>query len=1434
MKKFTFIGIGASAGGLKAFEKLVPLLPIDKEYVYIIAQHLDPLKESALPEILARFTTLKVVAITEKTVYLPNTIYVIPAGYDMILQNNKLTLQKRVKETTHTSTPSINQLFTTLALYKKEKSIGILLTGAGHDGAEGFHQIKKHNGITIAQNPQEAYYNSMPQSAIDSGFVDYILSLEEIAHSLSNTMHPSLATPLVAIKNLLYKQNKFKIEKYKEETILRRINKRMLLLNLDSLQDYVNYMYAHNEEIDLLYQNILIGVTEFFRDKESFDALREEIYLYLKNKPEHYEVKIWSIACSTGEEAYSLAILIDQISIQLEKKFRVKIFASDIDAHSLAKAREAIYGDESLKTLDKKILFHYFTKVKNGYKIINQIRENIVFTQHDILSDPPFINQDIISCRNFLIYIKPEVQKEIFTLFHYTLKENGLLFLGSSESTLLNVKYFDVLSSEHKIYIKEELKNPPKLSHHFFSKHLQENNQQIENNTTVENNINIDNTITQTMVEHLIPNSIVVDKEMSIVYKKGTFEYVSMPNGFITLNIIEHLHPLLKYPVRQIITSVLSKNVHQHTKFIELPLANNPLYVKVLAYPYQKEHTTMVLLYFQELKSTDLEFDTTNLNLPQESILIESMGAQLTQLQSENHTLEDKLTVFKENMQLLNEELQSSNEELQSSNEELETSNEELQSSNEELHSSILNEKKLQEKLTSILNATQNGIVGLDLNGNHIFVNDAACKMLGFTREELISHNAHKCWHHTKKDGSHFPQNACKIHQHLKDRRSIRSQDLFWKKDGTAMEVKVLQNPLYNNNEVIGTVLSFEDITEKNRLIKEAKHEHHITELYLNTIGTLLMTLDLEGNISMINSEGAKLLGASQKELVGKNWFTNFLPKNIQKEVMKVFYSVISGSLNLTRNYTNTILDVNKKEYTLFWTNHFTKDSEGNITGLITSGIDITKEKEISKELFKQEHLYKMTFEEANIGIAHLSLDGRWIDTNEYMSTLLGYTKEEFLHMSVSEITVADDRYTDTIMLKKLLNNEQENYHIEKRYIHKNGTIVWVSLSNVLLKDDLGEPLYVLKIIRDISELKLLMYTLEAEKNKFETMIDFTPAPIMLYNEDGEVLILNKQYKELTGFSLTKPTTISNLLNFVFKSENKKSFKKIKEYYDNPTRQSNIHQTITTPTGEKRTCIVNTVEIHNNDKMLYLVAIADITDLQKKDDLMIAQSRQAAMGDMLAMIAHQWRQPLSVISMLANNIKLQVELEENITKHDIEHFVSSLEKQTHYLSQTIDDFRDFFRPDKIKETVSISTILQKVENLTIKSLQNNNITLSLPKKSDMKLSVYRNQLIQVIINLINNAKDAIKSKQTLNGMIEITLKHNKNQITISVCDNGGGIDPSIIEKLGEAYVSTKSKNGTGLGLYMSIMIVENHLGGTLEWTSDNKGSCFKINLPTDS
>ena len=1073
MKDSVFIGIGASAGGLQAFKELLPLLPQDKGYVYIIAQHLDPNKKSALAEILKTYTNMAVSVISEKQKFLPDTVYIIPPGYNLIYTQNSLALEK-APDSSHTPTPSVDKLFEALSRYKKEKCVGIVLTGTGHDGTKGVEFIKKNGGITIAQSPQKAQYAAMPQNAIDSGYVDYVFTLEEIAQELALVIN-EIPASWSGIVKLLKEKEHLDITKYKQETIQRRLHKRMFLTKCKNPDEYFSFLQNHPEELHLLYQNILIGVTEFFRDKEAFEALKKELTNYLQTKPQNYDLRVWSIACSTGEEAYTLAIIIDQIRQEIHKEFTVHIFATDIDDDALEVARKGIYPKKDLKNVQKKLLKKYFTPKGEDYQINEVIRSQIVFTHHDVLSDPPFIKQDLISCRNFLIYILIKAQQELFSLFHYALKEDALLFLGSSESTLTSVQYFKALNSKAKIYEKEKLKNPPKIASHYFSKHLQKESTDFVSQTEKTVELSVEENITKAVFSIFSPDCIIVDANFSIVYKKGSNSFLTLPEGFVSLNIIDNLSEELRYSVKKLLNDVVKTSTFASTPFMQLS-THQQTFVRVIAYPFQdRKLNSFVMLYFQELHSDDLELNADTLLSLSDSNIVKNLSLQLRRLKNDNRALLDELTTSKENMQLLTEELQSFNEELQSSNEELETSNEELQTTNEELQNSIINEQKAQRKLSLILNSTHDGIIGLDLKGRHTFVNNAALTMLDYTKEEeLLGKNAHKIWHHTKPDGSPYPLEECTLHAHLIKGISIRKEDLFFKKDGSAFDVEVLQNPIIEDGKVKGAVLSFHDITEK---------------------------------------------------------------------------------------------------------------------------------KKLSQKLFEQENLYKLTFEEADIGIAHVSLDGKWVDTNEYLTKLLGYTKEEFQSMYVSDVTYPDDRDKSTRMLEHLIKNNQNSYHIEKRYVHKNGNIVWVSLAVVLLKDEQKKPLYLLGIIRDISQLKLLMYQLETERNRFQKIVKFTPIPLMIYTKNGDILISNQAFEEMTGYKAEEVPTIEKLVEKLFVNEDEKTINSIKKQYKGPTEFSSHQYTFTTKAKEKRVGVVHTVPLDDENisgKTLYLVGIVDITEIQKK------------------------------------------------------------------------------------------------------------------------------------------------------------------------------------------------------------------------------------------
>jgi two-component system CheB/CheR fusion protein len=336
----------------------------------------------------------------------------------------------------------------------------------------------------------------------------------------------------------------------------------------------------------------------------------------------------------------------------------------------------------------------------------------------------------------------------------------------------------------------------------------------------------------------------------------------------------------------------------------------------------------------------------------------------------------------------------------------------------------------------------------------------------------------------------------------------------------------------------------------------------------------------------------------------------------------------------------------------------------------------------------------------------------------------------------------------------------------------------------------------------------------------------------MLHTRSGEIVLVNHAFEESIGYVKEELPTMETWMDLFYRQSDKASRKEFRLYYEQSLIPSQKEHIITTKSGEKRIWLVSSVLLE--DQEMIVSSAIDITESQRKEELMISQSRQAAMGDMLAMIAHQWRQPLSIISMSTNTLKAHLELEEAITPQEMQHLIVTINEQAYYLSHTIDDFRNFFKPDNVKEKIAVSVIFERLAALIQKSMENNAIALKFPTNGEIEIFTYPNQLLQSLINIINNAKDAIKEHPTTQGVIRISLSVKPEEIIIEICDNGGGIDPSIIKKIGEPYVTTKASNGTGLGLYMSKIIIEKHLGGRLRWSSDSIGSCFSIALPKGS
>ena len=476
---FPIVGIGASAGGLEAFTQLLKALPGDTGMAFVLVQHLAPTHASALAEILSRATKMPVTEVQDEPTVEPNHVYVIPPARSMIIAGDTLQLLPREGAGIHRP---IDQFFCSLAAEWRHRAIGVVLSGTATDGTLGLEAIKAEGGITFAQDAT-AQHDGMPHSAIASGCVDFVLAPEEIAGEIVRIGHHAYAigeksgewrvasdakknpgsnslaprdSPLVTLLQLLHSSTGVDFNHYKFNTLYRRITRRMVLQKLDDLSQYVEFLQKTPVEVEALYQDILISVTSFFRDPESFEALKSVVFpRLLKERTRHDPVRIWTLGCSTGQEAYSLAMAYMEAADTVGSPAPLQVFATDLNATNVERARAGVYPKEIAQDVSPERLRRFFTEGDFGYRISKTIRDACVFSRHNVLADPPFSRIDVISCRNLLIYMEPVLQQKIVPLLHYALKPAGCLWLGGSETIGGYRNLFEAEDAKHRIYIKK-------------------------------------------------------------------------------------------------------------------------------------------------------------------------------------------------------------------------------------------------------------------------------------------------------------------------------------------------------------------------------------------------------------------------------------------------------------------------------------------------------------------------------------------------------------------------------------------------------------------------------------------------------------------------------------------------------------------------------------------------------------------------------------------------------------------------------------------------------------------------------------------------------------------------------------------------------------------------------------------------------------------
>lgn len=869
------VGIGSSAGGLEALQIMLSNLSEIENCSYIIAQHLSPTHKSMMVELLSRITNIPVIEIQNGMIIKPKTIYMTPENTDIAVSNGRIYLKS--VEQAFSPKPSVNYFFSTLAADFKERAIGVILSGTGSDGAYGIRSIKAEGGITLAQSPMSAKYDGMPLSAINTGKVDLVVSIDELSSEISSIVS-NLDKEINIDADERMQQQIFRVlfdaygvdfSLYKKNTLHRRIERRIAALKLDSLQDYYDVFKDDAQEISNLYHDILIGVTSFFRDKEAFELAKEHIAAIVAKKEPGEEIRFWSIGCSTGEEAYSIAIMLSEVMGENLERYKIKIFATDIDDESLKIARTGLYAETSLENLDKKMVQKYFSVQKNQFEVKKSLRELVIFSRHNIVSDSPFLRLDLVSCRNMLIYFSTELQNKFFPLVHYALNDNGILFLGKSESIGSHIDLFSVLDKNEKIFKAQYtgVKEPPKLFN-YSTTHKSYDEPKLKKYKNDEELL--EEKIVDALGSVVLNKSIVINSSNDMIYVKGEIPYLRHSGGRVSNNIFKLIGDDMALDLRSAINEANKERKVQATPFRSVYLYEDVVkYLRIIVVPLRDERNDdwVNVLFFQDEDMQNIRGHI--LRSENESEVVAKLTDELDATKSHLQNVIEELETSYEEMQSLNEELQSSNEELQSSNEELETTNEELQSTNEELQTAyselrILYDDKdertkelesLMQKLKTktedfrkqkelteaILDTTPIAVSMVDVNGSLLYVNKMAEELFDLNKKEIqsLSFDA-KEWHITDYDGKILPSEALPFSLIKKRYEAVHNIEHAIKTKEKMIYLSVSGAPLFDAQGVFqGAVFSMEDKSEKRALSKDVNY-------YKSTLDTKVSLSEIE------------------------------------------------------------------------------------------------------------------------------------------------------------------------------------------------------------------------------------------------------------------------------------------------------------------------------------------------------------------------------------------------------------------------------------------------------------------------------------------------------------------------------------------------------------------------------------------------------------
>ena len=1438
-EEFHIVGIGASAGGLEAIESLFEEMPLDTGMAFVIVQHLSPDFKSHMEELLARKTEIPIHRVVDGIEVEPNSIYLIPAKKEMVISGQRLRLTERSRE--RTLSHPIDQFFRSLANDAGKFGIGIILSGTGSDGSKGVQDLKQAGGLVLAQDEQSAKFDGMPLNAVATGDVDLVLPPQAMPKALTRYVHQSLSPEALAreelattttgvdkIFELLRRAHGVDFSHYKASTVGRRVQRRMQLHGFEEIEDYCTLLEKDAEELESLYKDLLIGVTELFRDRKAFEFLETEVFPELLAKArETGHFRVWVAGCASGEEAYSIAILVDE-GLRREKiHAEVKIFATDIHHGSLAAAGAGLFSEAKLQKLSTERRERYFKRKKEKLEVVRSLRNMVVFASHNVFNDAPFTQLDLITCRNLLIYLQPIAQKKALSLFHFGLRAGGALFLGSSETPGELSEEFETLSGRWRLYRKRRDVRLPIESRLPFSttsvrtptpKLIPEGAKPSARESQWL-------AVYDRLLDMHMPTSLLLDEDRTLLHVFGGAErYLGFRGGRQSSDVLDLIDESLKTPLAGALQHAVRENTEVRYTGLSTSAERGREPVRLLVRPLHDPRTNVLRLLVtfvsEERGTTTGEEDRDAADVD----LIEVASERLQSLETELRFTRENLQATIEELETSNEELQAANEEMLASNEELQSTNEELQSVNEELYTVNTEHQKKIEELTRAHDDMDN-LLALTLVGVIFLDEDLAIRR--FTPEmgrlfhlmpQDIGRSFESFEHNLAADG---------IRQKLEKvvAEAVQIEERVEDRQGNPFLMRMA--PYRRADDFQGVVLTLVDIGELEKTQRDLVMYQDMAE----QAADMLFLVRRSGEIRYANPASSRQTGFEKNELLGEP-LRRIVPSQTSSHLRRLFEDTgtkdsFESELE-RRDGTRLPVGVTANPVRM-----------GSETLLLFTARDITHRKAAEQRLTLYHSAIDATMNGVTIADARQP-DFPLIYVNDGFTKITGYSGDEILGKNCRLLQGADtDPQARQALRRAVETGEHQRVTIEN--YRKDGTPFWNDVSINPVRDSDGEVTHFVGIQNDVTEAidgARLALAREARlsallNSTLEGILGIDPAGRCMFSNSAALQMLGRTREQVVG------RTLAEIVGWrqADGAEPDEALTKLEG--SEPAKLDG--QKFRRGDGTFLPVDVSIQPISQEEQLFGTVITFEDTTERALQEERLDRARQEAdaanqtKSQFLANMSHEIRTPLAAVMAFADLLRMHVESAKE------KEFVDGIDRNARALLDIVNDILDLSKVEANRlemhfEEVNIPDLLFDIRSAVGIRAAETGLDLSFECTTPIPITIRsdRSRLRQILLNLVGNA---LKFTERGEVRVEVGYLLTARRLEISVLDTGIGIESELQQRLFEPFEQADPSferrfGGTGLGLSITKKLVE-HLGGRIRFESEvGQGSTFVVELPT--